>query len=87
MRQLLAMVEWHEGNRFTLREFRSFVAADDSLAKLFGAYGRVAEKLPDDKLFIQFYIDAECEIVPGDRYKVIGIAPGNPGDSETWWEQ
>ena len=87
MRQLLAMVEWHEGNRFTLREFRSFVAADDSLAKLFGAYGQVAEKLPDGKLFIQFYIDAECEIVPGDSYRVIGIVPGNPGDSETWWEQ
>jgi hypothetical protein len=87
VRQSTAMVEWHDGNRFTLREYRSFVADDDSLAKLFGAHGRVAEKLPEGKLFIEFFVNAECEMAPGDRYKVIGIAPGNPGDAETWGEQ
>ena len=70
-----------------LREFRSFVADDDSLAKLFGAHGRVAEKLPEGKLLIEFFVNAECEIVPGDRYRVISIAPGNPKDAESWGEQ
>jgi len=87
MRQLNAMVEWHDGNRFTLKEFRSFVAEDDRLAKRFGAYGRVAEKLPDGKLFIQFFVDAECEISPGNRYRIIRVTPGNPKDVETWWDQ
>lgn len=87
MRQLNAMVEWRDGNRFALKQARSFVAAGDSLAKLLGAYGRVAEKLPDGKLFIEFFVNAECEIVPGNRYKVIAIAPGDPGDVETWWDQ
>ena len=87
MRQLNAMVEWHDGNRFTLQEFRSFVATDNSLAKLFGAYGRVAEKLADGKLFIEFFVNAECEIVPNDRYRIVGVTPGRPGDSRNWWDQ
>lgn len=45
LRQLNAIVEWHGGNRFLLRERRSFVADDDSLAGLFGRFGRVADKL------------------------------------------
>lgn len=87
MRQSTAMVEWHAGNRFTLKEYRSFLASDDRLAKLFGAYGRVSDKLPDGRLFIQFFVNAECRIVAGGRYEVIGIEPGNPEDSETWWDR
>ena len=34
LRVLITTVEWHDGNRFTLRQYRSFVAADDGLAKL-----------------------------------------------------
>lgn len=87
MRLYYAMVEWHEGNRFTLKEYRSFVVADDALAKLLGAYGHVAEKLPDGKLYVEFSVNAECEIVPGNRYRIAGVAPGNPKDSDTWWDQ
>ncbi len=87
MRLYDAMVEWHEGNRFMLKEYRSFVVADDALAKLLGAYGHVAEKLPEGKLYVEFSVNAECENVPGDRYKIISISPGDPKDSETWWDQ
>jgi hypothetical protein len=85
--QLGAIVEWHDSNRFTLREFRSFVAPDDSVAKLFGAYGRVAEKLPDGKLYIEFDADAECEALPGDRYRIVSTKPGDPADADHWWEK
>jgi len=87
MRLYSAMVEWHEGNRFTLKEYRSFVVADDALAKQLGSYGRVAEKLPEGKLYVEFFVNAECENAPGDRYKIISISPGDPKDSETWWDQ
>jgi hypothetical protein len=86
-RQLNAMVEWRAGNRFTLKESRSFVVSDDRLARLLGAYGHVAETLPDGKLFVQFYVNAECELVPGDGYKVTAVEPGNPGDVESWWDR
>jgi hypothetical protein len=85
LRVFNSIVEWHPGNRFLLREYRSFVADDDSLAKLVGKYGRVSEKLPDGRLEIQFYADAECEILPGDRYRVVDLRPGKPGDADDWW--
>ena len=47
----------------------------------------MAETLPEGKLYIEFFVTAECEMAGSDRYKVIGTSPGNPGDSETWWDQ
>ena len=69
-RQRISVVEWHAGNRFLLKEFRSFFVSDDGLAKLLGSYGRVAEKMDDGKLFVQFFVEAECELLPGDSFRV-----------------
>jgi len=81
-----AIVEWHGGNRFRLREFRSFVNPDDHLLKLLGAYGSVAEKMDGGKLYIEFFANAECEWLAGDRIRVIDLAPGKHGDADNWWE-
>ena len=86
LRQRNAIVEWKSGNRFVLREFKSFVAADDSLMKLLGKYGSIAEKMEDGQLFIQFIASAECELLPGNRYRVIDLTPGKPGDADDWWQ-
>ncbi len=82
-----SIVEWHGGNRFLFREHLSFVTDDDRLAKLFGAYGRVAEKLDDGRFLIEFYANAECELMSNDRARVVGLKPGKPGDADTWWQQ
>ncbi|PWT84308.1 MAG: hypothetical protein C5B56_15860 [Proteobacteria bacterium] len=87
LRQRISIVDWHVGNRFGLREARSFVASDDALARQFGTYGRVVEKLDDGRLVIEFFADAECELLPGDRYRVIDLKPGRPGDADTWWSK
>lgn len=87
LRVFNSIVVWRGGNRFLLREFRSFVADDDHLAKLLGKYGYVTEKLNDSRLVIQFYADAECERLPGDRYRVVDLKPGKPGDADHWWDQ
>jgi hypothetical protein len=87
LRVSTSIVEWHDGNRFTFREYISFVGDDDRLAKLFGKYGRVAEKLADGKLYIEFFANAECELLPGDRTRVIDLTPGKPGDSDAWWDK
>jgi hypothetical protein len=84
LRQRIAIVEWHAGSGFLLKEFRSFVVSDDSLAKLLGSYGRVAEKMDDGKLLVQFFVEAECELLPSNRFRIVGLRPGKPGDSETW---
>lgn len=81
-----AIVEWHGGNRFRLREFRSFVVADDHLLKLLGSYGSVAEKMAGGRLYIEFFANAECELLPGDRVRVIDLEPGKHGDADHWWD-
>lgn len=87
LRVFNSIVEWHRGNRFLLREYRSFLADDDRLAKLLGKFGRVSETFPDGRVEIQFMADAECEIVAGDRYRVIDLRPGKPGDADHWWDK
>jgi hypothetical protein len=82
-----AIVEWHGGNRFLFREYLSFVADDDKLAKLLGSYGRIAEKMSDGRFVIEFYADAECELLANDRSGVVALKPGKPGDADTWWDK
>src|SRR5262249_19666335 len=81
-----AIVEWRDGNRFTFREFLSFVVDDDGLAKLLGKYATV-EKIDGGKLYVQFFAHAECELLPGDRVRVIDLKPGKPGDADGWWDK
>jgi hypothetical protein len=51
---------------------------------LLGSYGFVTKKLDGGKLVIEFHADAECELLPGDRTRVIDLKPGKPGDSDNW---
>lgn len=81
-----SIVEWHGGNRFQLKEFRSFVIPDDRLLKLLGAYGSVAEKMDGGKLYIEFFANAECEWLAGNRVRIIDLKPGKHGDADNWWE-
>jgi len=87
LRQRISIVEWKSGNRFVLREYKSFVADGDGLLKLLGKYGFLAEKMEDGKFFIQFFANAECELLAGDRVRVVDLAPGKPGDADTWWDK
>jgi hypothetical protein len=80
-----SIVEWHGGNRFRLRAFQSFVVPDDQLLKLLGAYGSVGEKLDDGRVYVEFFANAECEWLPGDRVRVIDLKPGKHGDADNWW--
>src|SRR3954468_132685 len=79
LRQRILAIDWRAGNRFRLREYRTFVVADDSLAKLFGAYGRVTDKLDDGKVVVEFSAEAECEVQSGNSYRIVARQPGKPG--------
>jgi len=83
----ISIVDWHDGNRFLFRLSQTFVTSDDKLTKLFGAYGRNAEKLDDGRFAVEFYADAECELLPGDRTRVVALKPGIPSDADTWWQK
>jgi len=81
-----SIVEWRAGNRFVVREFLAFVADDDRLMKLLGKYGTLVEKMDGGRLYIQFFANAECELLPGNRTRVIDLTPGKPGDADDWWQ-
>jgi hypothetical protein len=83
-----AIVEWHAGNRFVVREFLAFVVDDDDkLTKLLGKFGTVTGKPDGGKISIQFFAHAECELLPDNSTRVIDLTPGKPGDADTWWDQ
>jgi hypothetical protein len=84
LRQRIFAIDWRGGNRFRLREYRSFIAPDDNLAKLFGAYGRVTDKLDDGKVVVEFSAEAECEVLSGDTYRIVARRPGKPGVLDVW---
>lgn len=84
LRQRIFAVDWRGGNRFRLREYRTFIASDDRIAKLFGAYGRVTDKLDDGKVVVDFSAEAECEVLPGDSYRILARRPGKPGVLDVW---
>jgi len=77
-------VEWRGGNRFVLREFRTFVISDPAFTRLLGKYGRIAEKLDDGKLFVQFAAEADCLVLPGGRTRVIDLRPGDFEKPPIW---
>jgi hypothetical protein len=82
-----SIVEWKSGNRFVVREFLAFVADDDRLIKLLGKFGTLVEKMDGGRFYIQFFANAECELLPGDRTRVIDLTPGKPGDADGWWDK
>lgn len=84
LRQRIFAIDWRGGNRFRLREYRTFIAADDSLAKLFGAYGRVTDKFDDGRIVVEFSAEAECEVRSGDSYRIVARRPGKPGVLDVW---
>lgn len=86
LRSRNAIVEWGPGNRFVFREYLSFVVDDDKLARLLGKYGTVTEKLDGGRLYIQFFANAACELLPDNSTRVIDLTPGKPGDADTWWD-
>jgi hypothetical protein len=84
LRQRIFAIDWRGSNRFRLREYRTFVAADDSLARMFGAYGRVTDKLDDGKVVVEFSAEAECEALSRDTYRIVARRPGKPGVLDVW---
>jgi hypothetical protein len=86
LNQSIATVEWHAGNRFVLREYRTFIVSEPGFVRMFGAYGRVTDNLDDGKLVIEFSAEADCLLLPGDRYRVVDLRPGKPGVPD-WYSQ
>lgn len=75
IRRSIPEIEWKETRRFVLRENHLFKTADAGFVRLLGRYGKVTDKL-DGHMMIEFAAEAECVLLPENRYRVVGLRVG-----------
>jgi hypothetical protein len=75
-RQSVTVIDWTGTKTFRLTEHRTFVTTDAAFARIFGAYGKVGEKLDDGRLVIEFAAEADCVLMPGHRYRIVDLRVG-----------
>jgi hypothetical protein len=80
LRNSYAEIEWRGPRRFVLREHRLFLARDGGFARSLGAYGKQTDKTDDGRLFFEFSAEADCLLMPGNRYRVVDLRVGKFGE-------
>ena len=56
-----------------LGENRLFVTSDPGFARMMGAYGQVTAKPDEGRFFVEFSAEADCVLLPGDRYRIVDL--------------
>jgi hypothetical protein len=84
LRSSVPEFEWSSESRFRLREHRLFLTTDPGLLHLLGAYGRIKEPLGDGRLSVELSADADCAVMPGNRYRIVDLRVGKFRDREDW---
>jgi hypothetical protein len=69
-------IEWRGGTRFVLREYRLFLTDDPGFTRMLGSYGKVTGKANDGRSFVEFSAEADCILMPGNRYRIVDLRVG-----------
>jgi hypothetical protein len=56
------------------------LTTDTGFASILGAYGKVTDKLDDGRLLVEFAAEADCRLMPGNRYRVVDLKVGKFDD-------
>jgi hypothetical protein len=90
LRSGIYQVSWIGPTRFQLRQKQLYSAGERKLAEVLGAYGKEsASNIPQTTndegnpviwTFVDVAIDAECEVIRGNRYRVVATKPGTPAE-------
>jgi hypothetical protein len=80
MRRSVPELAWKGSNRFVLSERRMFLTSDARFARSLGRFGKVTDKLDNGKLVVEFSADADCVILPGNRYRIVDLRVGKFGE-------
>jgi len=78
----VAWITWTGPRRFVLHEQHTFHASDASALRKLGAYGKVTSKRDDGSLMVEFSAEADCVLLPGNRYRIEGLRVGKFGDDK-----
>lgn len=76
VRRSIPEIEWTGPQRFVLRENHLFKTADPGFLRMLGRYGKVTDKLDDGHMMIEFAAEADCVLLPGNRYRVVDLRVG-----------
>jgi hypothetical protein len=80
LRTSFAEIKWRGPRRFLLKEHRLFLARDPGFARSLGAYGKQTDKTDDGRLFFEFSAEADCLLMPGNRYRIVDLRVGKFGE-------
>ena len=80
LRNSFAEIEWRGPKRFVLREHRLFLTKDPGFARRLGSYGREKDRLDDGRQFVEFSAEADCMLMPGNRYRSVDLRVGKFGE-------
>jgi hypothetical protein len=80
MRRSVPEFAWKSPRRFVLKERRLFVTSDPGFVRMVGAYGRVTDKLDDGRFFVEFSAEADCVLMPDNRYRIVDLRVGKFGE-------
>jgi hypothetical protein len=82
IRRRAAWVVWTGPQRFLLKESHLFVASDPAFARMLGRFGRLGDKRDDGSFFVEFSAEADCIVLPSNRYRIVDLRVGKFGDDK-----
>jgi hypothetical protein len=79
-RESFSEIAWLAPNRFLLKEHRLFLTKDADFAQRLGAYAKATDKTDDGRVFVRFSAEADCLLLPGNRYRIVDLRVGKFSD-------
>jgi hypothetical protein len=80
LRESGSAIEWRGPKRFVLSEHRLFLTSNPGFARRLGRYGNVKDKVDDGRTFVEFSAEADCMLMPGNRYRIVDLRVGKFGE-------
>jgi hypothetical protein len=73
-------IAWLGPRRFVVTENRLFRVSSPNLLRSLGRFGRPADDAGDKRTFVKFSAAAVCQLVHGNRYRIVDLKPGRFDD-------
>ena len=69
-------ITWTGPSRFKLMEHHLIKTRDPGFMRILGKYGKISSTESDGAIFAEFAAEADCEIMPGHRYRIVDLRVG-----------
>jgi hypothetical protein len=66
-------ITWTGPRRFKLLQRYLIKTRDPGFMRMLGKYGKISSKEADGAIFAEFAAEADCEIMPGNRYRIVDL--------------